>query len=356
MSKLLDQGGFGCIFFPSLTCKGKSSKPTKNTVSKVQVDDFAAENEIYIGKLISKIPRYREHFLPILSSCPLNISDVDPNLKSECKVIKNRPNKKFIVMNMDYLENISYDDYFFFSRSKKDILHRIIYSYQTLMESLKILNDAHIVHHDLKLDNILFRSKDLKPIIIDFGISMDMSNVNSSNYDLLENYFYVDAPDYYIWPIEVHILNYIMVNIPEYTEEDFISQKQLTTLGILFVKQNVALKHFSEHFIDKYLSQLFTYVKPFSDIPIPKLVDKLLASYKKWDVYSLNIIYIRLIAKIYKGKFPHTNFFKSLIELLVINILPNPEHRFSWEESIHKIKAIKQSSSKKDIILSSIHI
>lgn len=358
MSKLLDQGGFGCIFFPSLTCKGttKTTKKSKNTVSKVQLDDFAAENEIYIGNLISKIPKYKEYFLPVLSSCPLNISNVDSKLKSECKIIKKRPNKQFIIMNMDYLENISYDKYFILSRSKDDVLHRLLYSYETLIKSLQILNQNNIVHHDLKLDNILFRSKDLKPIIIDFGISIDMSNVNSTNRELLGNYFYVDAPDYYIWPIEVHILNYILVNKPNYTNDDFLSQTQLYTLGKKFVNENVVLDNFSEHFINKYLIQLYKYIKPFSQIPIPELIDKLLSTFKKWDVYSLNVIYIRLISKIYKRRFPLITFFKSIIELFVINILPNPDHRYSWEESLNKLKIIKQSSSEKDIKLSSINI
>lgn len=355
MSKLLEQGGFGCIFFPSLTCKGKT-KQSKKTVSKVQLDDFAAENEIYIGNLISNIPKYKEYFLPILSSCPLDILNVDNKLKSECKIINKQPNKQFIIMNMDYLENISYENYFYLSRSRSDVLHRFLYSYDTIMKSLQILNNNNIVHHDLKLDNILFRSKDMKPIIIDFGISIDMSNVNSKNNELLENYFYVDAPDYYIWPIEVHILNYILVNKPNYTDKEYLSQKQLRTLGDKFVNQNVVLDNFSERFINKYLSQLYKYIKPFSQITIPNLIDKLLSTFKKWDVYSLNAIFIRLISKIYKGKFPHVSFFKSIIELLVINILPNPDHRYSWEESINKLKIIKLYSSEKDIKLSSINI
>lgn len=57
MSKLLSQGGFGCIYFPSIECNGKSST-SKKYVTKLQKQDFNADNEINIGKIIKKIPNY----------------------------------------------------------------------------------------------------------------------------------------------------------------------------------------------------------------------------------------------------------------------------------------------------------
>ena len=55
MSQLLSQGGFGCVYYPGLDCKGKSLFK-KNIVSKLQKKNFNSNNEIYIGKLIKTIP------------------------------------------------------------------------------------------------------------------------------------------------------------------------------------------------------------------------------------------------------------------------------------------------------------
>ena len=57
MSKLLSQGGFGCVFFPGISCDGKS-QTNKSIVTTLQKKDLTADNEINIGKLIKTIKNY----------------------------------------------------------------------------------------------------------------------------------------------------------------------------------------------------------------------------------------------------------------------------------------------------------
>ena len=61
-----------------------------------------------------------------------------------------------------------------------------------------------IVHFDIKGDNILFNYDSEQPIIIDFGLSMDVTKLEIKA-DILKKYFYIYAPDYYVWPLEVYI-------------------------------------------------------------------------------------------------------------------------------------------------------
>ena len=44
-SKLLSEGGFGCIYYPGISCNGKSLY-NKNVVSKLQKNDETSKNEI----------------------------------------------------------------------------------------------------------------------------------------------------------------------------------------------------------------------------------------------------------------------------------------------------------------------
>ena len=64
MSELINQGGFGCIFYPGFNCKGEENK-TKNTVTKLQADSFNAHNEIYIGSIIKICESYFIYILII---------------------------------------------------------------------------------------------------------------------------------------------------------------------------------------------------------------------------------------------------------------------------------------------------
>ena len=52
--KFIAAGGYGCVYHPALTCSGKAES-TKRSVSKLQRKDWASENEIEIGKMITKI-------------------------------------------------------------------------------------------------------------------------------------------------------------------------------------------------------------------------------------------------------------------------------------------------------------
>ena len=53
----------------------------------------------------------------------------------------------------------------------------LIDCYTHLLNALLILSDNNIVHYDLKNDNILYDSVKQQPIIIDFGLSINMKPI-----------------------------------------------------------------------------------------------------------------------------------------------------------------------------------
>jgi len=74
----LAQGGYGCVFYPEVDCKGKDTN-NKNFLSKIVERDYSAENEIHIGKILTtKLKMWVEnplqnHFAPVLSSCNVDV-------------------------------------------------------------------------------------------------------------------------------------------------------------------------------------------------------------------------------------------------------------------------------------------
>ena len=57
MSKLIGEGGFGCVFHPGFNCNGKidDSKNKEKYVSKIQKKDLSSEMEVVIGNKIKSI-------------------------------------------------------------------------------------------------------------------------------------------------------------------------------------------------------------------------------------------------------------------------------------------------------------
>ena len=74
-SEILDQGGFGCIYYPGITCKGNQSK-RKNTVTKLQLKSFNSKNEIKIGKMIKSITDYDNFFVHIFNWVFFNLISI----------------------------------------------------------------------------------------------------------------------------------------------------------------------------------------------------------------------------------------------------------------------------------------
>lgn len=348
MSELLSQGGYGCVYHPALTCSGKAESTEKN-VSKLQRKDWASKNEIEIGKMIKQIKNYRSFFLPITSSCDINISSIDDKLVKDCKVITKRPDSDFVLMKMDYLENIQFTDYLKSKgESNAHLLLKIVESYKILTSSLGKLADIDIVHHDLKLDNILISSNDNMPIIIDFGISLNMKGINETD-PRLNDYFYVSAPDYYPWSLDLHIINYI-VQIRSDGDYGEINFEELKEIADEYCRGNLALDLFSDDFRKAYVNKCYKYIESLVGKRNDELMRILLHNYKTWDMYALSIIYIRLIGYIFNNKYPETKFLSEFVQLNLINISPNPNERFSYKETINYIDdIISKENSLRDL-------
>ncbi len=343
MSELLSQGGYGCVYHPALTCSGKAESSTRS-VSKLQRKDWASKNEVEIGRMIKKIKNYSSYFLPITSSCDINVSSIDNRLVKDCKVIAKRPDSDFVLMKMDYLENIQFTDYLK-SRGETNahLLLKVVESYKNLTSSLGKLADIDVVHHDLKIDNILISSKDYLPIVIDFGISLNMKGVDE-DYPGLNDYFYVHAPDYYPWSLDIHIINYV-VQVRSDGDYGSINFDELKEIVDEYCKGNLALDLFSDDFRKLYKDKCYSYVKTLVGKNNKEILKVLLHNYKTWDIYALSIIYIRLIGYIFNNKYPETKFLAEFIELNLINISPDPNERLSYNNTI---KYINDLISKED--------
>jgi serine/threonine protein kinase len=349
-SKLLSQGGFGCIYYPGLKCNGKPQN-NKNVVSKLQKKDDSSDNEIKIGKIIMGIDNYKLYFLPVISSCPVNLSIFNKELLSECNILPNSKslNKKvsntqgyndndnddsYILMEIPYVKNKSFyailiDMY----SSKKHVIVGLIENYSYLLDSINILLKKNIVHFDIKSENILYNQNTHLPVLIDFGVSIDMSTFNYKN---ISTYFYTYSPDYYIWPLEVHVITFLLYE----TTESSLTEKDITSICMEYVKYNKGLINFSNGFKGNYLKACQDYLQMYVGMDKKKTIELLVAFYPSWDNYSLSILYL----KTFSFMFPHGFHKNSLIlyfsQLLLYNIQPNPSKRYSLEETIQKFKDI----------------
>ena len=104
MSNLIGQGGFGCIYWPGITCKGNIEK-TNKYVSKLQKKNLESENEYKIGLIVKSIKKYDKMFAPIIKRCNISLHEIDETFLSDCDIIKRyQKDSEFSLMKIKYVD------------------------------------------------------------------------------------------------------------------------------------------------------------------------------------------------------------------------------------------------------------
>ena len=378
VSRVINQGGFGCIFYPSLPCK-KETKRNSNTsssleyVSKLVKKNFSSENEIRIGKIVQGIPFYSMYYVPVIQSCAASLAKVNGREIKNCNIIsgtsstattatnaniieskesrtRDRENK-FILLKMKYVENVKFTKYLLSSTNKKHILNTLFDTYSYFLFSLEQLMKNGIVHYDFKWDNAVIDTKTGLPVILDFGISIPInllldqekkqkqqqqdepSDVDDA-YRIYRDYFYVYFPEYSLWSIEIHLINYVLNKHSRITPE---SLKQ--TIDV-YVDSNDAFTILSPEFIERYKKLCYSTLERFIDQSRKYVIGECLKYWNTWDNYALSISYLQVIKFISTSGFTSNQFLISFSQILMDNIHPDPARRSDYTTTRYKYKSI----------------
>jgi len=346
MSQLLSQGGFGCVYYPGIKCDGKMD-PRTNVVTKLQKRDFNAYNEIKIGEMIKKIQHYKLFFLPVIKSCPVNLRSLDKSIISKCDVIADSDELKYTIMTIPYVSNSSFYSILIGNSNdarqtdkgekknnleKKHMFLSLTETFKYLLSAIEKLVDNKIVHFDLKAGNVLYNTITTDPQIIDFGISIPIDELNDGN---LKDYFYADGSDYYVWPLEVQVINFIVNET-----KGRLTEKDAEKIAKEYTETNKGLQVFSKEFIDLYRKSCVKEIKKYVGEERKKVIYKLIEFYKTWDNYSLSILYLKTFEYIFSKGFERNSLIILFSQILATNINPDPSKRLSINETREKFNEI----------------
>jgi hypothetical protein len=190
--------------------------------------------------------------------------------------------------------------------------------YERIIDSIQLLIKYKIVHYDLKENNILVEKRHQLPYIIDFGLSIDVSRLlqhpwsekqedhskSTIHSDILyqtqsskifqynylwRQHFYVHAPDYFLWPIEVHLMTYLI------NENDTLTQDSLHRICYEYISHNKAIAYMSRDFKKKMFKISIATFSRFIEQPREVVLNELLKYWDKWDIYAVNIMFLKTL-------------------------------------------------------------
>ena len=329
---LINQGAYGCLYHPGIECNGKTLSDT-HYASKLVVQDEVAENEVEVGKIVMKILNYAVNFVPVVETCPVQLGKVrrhNPLALRKCEVAEEKGSgkqkKKFMLMKMPYIDSLYFYDYVGTMReNKKRIISCIFDTYSYLVESIGRLVEHDVVHYDLKLENILINLKTDTPIIIDFGLSVPINRLRlqTDGGSFWSTYFYKYSPQYYVWPLEAHVINFLQNE----SGSGALTRDDVAAICETFVNANLALRIFSKGFRVRYLKACIEQWEPLVGVSRNTACDALIQGWATWDNYSLSIAYLQILEFISSNGFTNNHLVIQYVELLLSNVHPDPARR-----------------------------
>lgn len=374
-TKLINQGTYGCIFKPSFTCNSVP-KLENNYLRKIQRKDNISKKEVDIGNKIKKIKYYHRYFAPVISSCKIYLAKIDLNEIKKCEFINSENKKEYYESNK--IRNVgkyTLEDYILYlfeqTETHKSIDERkinkmkiknieVLFSLHIqLLKSIQKLEDAGIVHFDLKENNIICNEKTGNPIIIDFGLSFDTkemeNNVQNTNsikdIDLLideynkKDVFFTYSTDYDFWCIDICFMTYMFNELGNNWKDVIITDNDINrVLKDFFIHDETSI--IKKIFISnqEYKKNQSDYFKSFVGKKWKELFEILINNKLKWDNYSISVIFIFILNDLELMNIP---YFKNYIEYLIQLITTTPEKRVSTGEILSNITNIFSKNQEK---------
>jgi serine/threonine protein kinase len=377
---LIGQGSYGCIFYPGIKCGRKQPNDPIQIVTKIQEASNSTLDELEIGKIVQTIPRYQQFFAPIIENCNINLSMINNKEIEKCEIKVKEKNKKFLSNKIAYAGKLTMGKYInkkmdnirkkYVTLKKgsltvtkqidllKKFLIKIISSHIYLSESILLLQQKNIIHFDLKENNIIYDEKRDVPVIIDFGLSINMNKLKTVK-DFKTEFNYSNFETCIQWPIEPILLIYICKNIILPTDKNFISLDQKITSTTL-VKESIKKflidessdgRHvgISEELKKRFEVKILHYVNSFIGKTWKELWDSLLNSKNTWDTYSLAQLFHYELYKLQLINDKLVKYFIGSYSTLLIRIITSePTKRPDLSSLIEQMKQIIKNIKKND--------
>ena len=347
--KLIGQGTYGCVFKPHLLCNGDVDKKDKEHVSKLIVlrreDDYRLKNEMEIGKIILKSKKYSKYFSPIISTCPIEFNDISDQDKYKCNSSNKYADNQMILAKLKKITGKNFIDTIE-NMQGQEALVTFLTMYKDIMEGIKFLVQKKIIHYDIKWDNVLYDNKIKRGMIIDFGLSFKIKDLDFNSTTNLKQYFYGFWSKMDVWCIDIQYICFLLHinNDPNIYDiqnmvEECISKNSLfkSYLNKFF---NFNKRLFYENCVE--MLEYYQYKYPNFKDRIKYIVKN---NFNTWDNYALSIMYLKqydLILKITPKTLPtfHKNFIKNI---LWKNIQPNPKQRLTVKNSLMEFNKLNKN-------------
>lgn len=325
----------GCVFyfFNESVERTKKEKPQK--IYKIVKLDFFVENELTNQK---KIDNRKNYYYLCENSKELTITEIDEDSRKIKG--KNRMKDNTILLQFEDRKIINLKTYLKELSSSTKYILTIINFYKYLLNSINLLVNNNIFHNHINFDSIVV-DKFEYPLLTDFSFSIDYSRNNIVQY--IKHFIIAYDPSYLEWPIELHILSYLLTN-----KLNSLSSHNIENIIHEVIKNNIILNTFNNNIVSSFREESLQYFKKYVNQSYDYILTDILQYSHTWDNYALSILFLRMLIGIHRTIEIKNKFIILFMKLLVYNIHCNPSKRMTIDLTIIKFDSLLDSLEPKD--------
>jgi len=335
----LSEGTYGCAFK-----KEEPKKALTKTIVKIQKYTSGAKREDNIGKLIRKIPKYQLYFAPILQTSIIHLGEVDDNEIKKCTIINEEENIKsqYVTNRIRYVGKDSLGDFILntFEKNPKSFLRTFFACYFDTLYEVNLLSENGLVHFDLKENNVIYDAAHERPVLIDFGMSLVVGQIEPKMY---REFFFTYGYDYPPWCFEISVISYAVNKLSEDLDKEIVNEDEVNKLcdnfsniNPIFLNDGSTGHHdiFSEAERTAYNLRLKEYLKPFIGTSWMAVVQANLKTIQTWDIYAVHVMFLLLLFHVHIDEYNNETFtlIQNFVQKLKREICAMPIERKSYAD------------------------
>lgn len=322
-----------CVFYFFNEYEVKHNKNKK--IHKIVKNNFFIQNELTNHQKLLQTQNRKNLFYLCENTSQLKITQINEH---NTQIITKHDDT--ILLEFEDCQLIYFKNYLQNLESPKIYILTIINFYKHLLNSLQLLVTNNIFHNHINFDSIVINTCDY-PLLSNFSFSINYSRADIDNY--IKHFIIAYDPSYIEWPIELHILSYLLTN-----KLNSLSSHNIETIITEYVNHNNILNTFGPSIVSSYKEEANKYFKRYVNQSYEYILTDMLQYSSTWDNYALSILFLRILIGLYRTIGIKNKFIILFMKLLVCNIHLNPLKRLSIESTINQFNKLIDSLEPKD--------